>query len=155
MPEPNLLADRDLEDSAVVANCQMNRERSLHGSNGYDRDLRFDPVEFLANAVATRGSARWLDLCCGSGKALVEAAREFQADSLNVSIVGVDLVGMFIANRCDGLELIEASLSHWRPTQSFDLITCVHGLHYVGDKLSPVASHRVVADSRREICGQS
>ena len=33
------------------------------------------------------------------------------------------------------LRLVEGSLSIWRPDRPFDLITCVHGLHYVGDKL--------------------
>jgi len=27
----------------------------------------------------------------------------------------------------------------WAPIRSFDLITCVHGLHYVGDKLGMLA----------------
>jgi SAM-dependent methyltransferase len=27
----------------------------------------------------------------------------------------------------------------WTPTTCFDLITCVHGLHYIGDKLAVVA----------------
>ena len=27
----------------------------------------------------------------------------------------------------------------WTPSRSFDLITCVHGLHYVGDKLAALA----------------
>ena len=31
-----LLPDHQLESSAVVANCRMNRERDLAGSNGYD-----------------------------------------------------------------------------------------------------------------------
>jgi hypothetical protein len=30
-------------------------------------------------------------------------------------------------------------LSTWRPDRAFDLITCVHGLHYVGDKLGLIA----------------
>ncbi len=30
---------------------------------------------------------------------------------------------------------LKASLSLWSPTRSFDLISCVHGLHYLGDKL--------------------
>ena len=34
---------------------------------------------------------------------------------------------------------MEASLSSWRPTGSFDLITCVHGLHYLGDKLGLIS----------------
>jgi hypothetical protein len=33
---------------------------------------------------------------------------------------------------------VEASLSSWLPTRSFNLITCVHGLHYIGDKLGLV-----------------
>jgi predicted TPR repeat methyltransferase len=33
------------------------------------------------------------------------------------------------------LRLVEASVTAWRPERTFDLITCVHGLHYVGDKL--------------------
>lgn len=37
------------------------------------------------------------------------------------------------------LRLVEASLSSWRPERRFDLITCVHGLHYVGDKLGLIA----------------
>ena len=55
--------------------------------------------------------------------------------------MGVDLVGMFL--RPDPgltcLRLVEASLSTWRPDRTFDLITCVHGLHYVGDKLGLIA----------------
>jgi predicted TPR repeat methyltransferase len=34
---------------------------------------------------------------------------------------------------------VEASLSAWRPERRFDLITCVHGLHYFGDKLGLIA----------------
>ena len=37
------------------------------------------------------------------------------------------------------LRLVEASLASLRPDRPFDLITCVHGLHYVGDKLSLIA----------------
>jgi hypothetical protein len=37
------------------------------------------------------------------------------------------------------VRLIEASLTDWRPSQSLDLITCVHGLHYIGDKLGLIA----------------
>src|SRR4029077_16266942 len=39
----------------------------------------------------------------------------------------------------EGLRLVEASLRTWRPEGRFDLITCVHGLHYVGDKLGLIA----------------
>lgn len=55
--------------------------------------------------------------------------------------MGVDLVGMFHrSDRALGcLQLVEASLITWRPDRVFDLITYVHGLHYVGDKLGLIA----------------
>ena len=116
----------------------MNRERNLRGSNGYDRDLRFGPLEYVRSVAEVQGNATWLDLCCGTGKALIEAAAEVDKDELSISIIGVDLVGMFDHHESPHLELVEASLSHWQPTFEFDLITCVHGLHYVGDKLGLV-----------------
>jgi SAM-dependent methyltransferase len=139
----NLLGEDELERSAVVANCRMNRERGLVGSNGYGVEIGFDPLHFLRKRVADGQPAAWLDLCCGSGKALIEAAQIVHDEGLapKVEIVGVDLVGMFL--RPDPgltcLRLVEASLSTWRPGRRFDLITCVHGLHYVGDKLGLIA----------------
>jgi SAM-dependent methyltransferase len=117
--------DETLERSSVVANCAMNRERTLAG---YSRELGVDiPAEL-------RGG-RWLDLCCGSGRALAEAAALLPA-----GIVGVDLVDHFVPGpRPPSLRLITASVTTWTPDARFDLITCVHGLHYVGDKLGVLA----------------
>jgi SAM-dependent methyltransferase len=136
-----LLSDEELERSAVVANCRMNRERDLLGSNGYDRALGLDPLAFLRTRVEEGRPAAWLDLCCGTGKALIWAAEVLQAKPRAVEIVGVDLVGMFHrpSTGLGCLRLVEASLSGWRPDWAFDLITCVHGLHYVGDKLGLIA----------------
>ena len=136
-----LLGDEALERSTVVANCRMNRERDLLGSNGYDRELGFNPLDFLKGRIATGHPAAWLDLCCGTGKALIQAAGFVQGEGLNVEIVGVDLVGMFAPtdSSLSCLRLVGAPLSIWRPERRFDLITCVHGLHYVGDKLGLVA----------------
>lgn len=139
----DLLGDDELERSAVVANCRMNRERGLVGSNGYAVEIGFDPLDLLRERVAAGGTSTWLDLCCGSGKALIEAARIVQEEGFapNIEVVGVDLVRMFL--RPDPgltcLRLVEASLSTWHPGRRFDLITCVHGLHYVGDKLGLIA----------------
>jgi SAM-dependent methyltransferase len=134
-----LIGDDELERSAVVANCRMNRERNLVGSNGYEQEIGLNPLDFLKQRIATGRLASWLDLCCGTGKALIQAAHRTHADGLvsSVQIVGVDLVGMFdpIDSSLAGLRLHEASLSMWRPDRSFDLITSVHGLHYVGDKI--------------------
>ena len=43
---------------------------------------------------------------------------------------------------------MEAPLRHFEPVDAFDLVTCVHGLHYVGDKLGLVAraAPRLVED---------
>lgn len=49
-----LLSDDALEESTVVANCLMNRDRVLAGSNGYGRELRLEPLEFLQQAFSPR-----------------------------------------------------------------------------------------------------
>ncbi|QEH37271.1 Trans-aconitate 2-methyltransferase [Aquisphaera giovannonii] len=138
---PMLLTDDELERSAVVANCRMNRERGLAGSNGYDRELGFEPIAFLKAHARPGRPAAWLDLCCGSGKALIEAALMVQAGRLDAVIVGVDLVGYFLepGPEVNCLTLVEASWRDWHPDRAYDLITCVHGMHYVGDKLGLLA----------------
>ena len=145
-----LLGGAALHASSVVANCAMNRERQLAGVNSYARVLGFDVVERLAGS-GMRNPA-WLDLCCGSGRALVQAAEQLP----EAVIVGVDLVDAFVdAVPGDGLpgdglpgdglpgdglpgigvSFVVAPAEEWVPPRAFDLITCVHGLHYVGDKL--------------------
>lgn len=146
-PTPvELLDDEQLAASDVVANSAMNRERGLVGTNSYARELGLDP--YLAvnpEAASSNGATRsWLDLCCGTSRALIEAAdkaaRSGFADRL--SIVGVDLVDFDPPSRAGRLLTLEcASVSSWAPPPAvtFDLITCVHGLHYVGDKLALLA----------------
>ncbi|MGZ3143395.1 class I SAM-dependent methyltransferase [Lentzea chajnantorensis] len=114
----SLLADEALWRSAVVANCAMNRERGLAG---YRRELGLD--------LRLPSGTRWVDLCCGSGKALAEAARA------DVAITGVDLVDHHVPER-PGLRFVVAPVDEWEPAAAVDLVTCVHGLHYVGDKLA-------------------
>ncbi|ANZ42993.1 ubiquinone biosynthesis methyltransferase UbiE [Lentzea guizhouensis] len=109
--------DETLWRSSVVANCAMNRERGLAG---YRRELGVS----LELAPGTR----WVDLCCGTGKALAEAARE------DLAVVGVDLVDHHMPER-PGLRFVVAPVDQWEPAEPVDLVTCVHGLHYVGDKL--------------------
>ena len=120
-----LLGDDQLERSSVVANCRMNRERDLTGTNGYTKELGFDPLDFLQGRVTSGRTAGWLDLCCGTGKALIQASEAIHAGGLDVEIVGVDLVGMFHLPDpgTASLRLVEASLASWRPDRAFDLIT--------------------------------
>ena len=136
-----LLNQQELQASSVVANCAMNRERQLRGSNSYERDLGLDPLSFL-NKCSTGAPASWLDLCCGTGRALVEAAAEIvKSDAAdNVRIEGIDLAGVFDANPFPRvLTLRKQGLESWQPTGRYALVTCVHGLHYVGDKLATIA----------------
>jgi hypothetical protein len=74
MSVKTLLDSNALELSGVVANSAMNRERVCVGKNSYARELSFDPIAFLKSRVETQGQAAWLDLCCGRGRALIEAA---------------------------------------------------------------------------------
>jgi SAM-dependent methyltransferase len=129
-----LLDEDDLEQSAVVANNAMNRLRGLRGVNSYARELGFDPLAVLEQAIRRRGAAAWLDLCCGSGRALVEAASKRRA---SLDLVGVDLADFFDVHS-ESVTLIASPLRDWRPDRTFDLITCLHGLHYLGDKLAVV-----------------
>ena len=134
-----LKSDLDLEGSEVVANAAMNRDRGALGTNSYARDLDRNPITFLIERLQAEDQVAWLDLCCGSGKALIEAAGIFKKARVadRVKLVGVDLAGMFCPYPADYefLTLQESSVAAWTPDRKFDLITCVHGLHYVGDKL--------------------
>ena len=53
-----LLSDDELERSAVVANCRMNRERDLTGSNGYSKEIGFNPLDYLRDENCFRPSGR-------------------------------------------------------------------------------------------------
>ncbi|MER5221830.1 class I SAM-dependent methyltransferase [Streptomyces flaveus] len=134
MTTSHLVSAIELERSSVVANNAMNRERGLAGVNSYARELGFGPLEYLAERAA---APSWLDLCCGEGRALHQAASALPADAV---LTGVDLVGPLVpVPTPPTLELVIASVSHWAPKRTYDLITCVHGLHYVGDQLGLLA----------------
>jgi SAM-dependent methyltransferase len=121
-----LLDDQALERSSVVANCAMNRDRRL---SGYGRELGID----VAGMARERPGFRWLDLCCGAGNALLECAE--LVDDPRLRITGVDLVDFFASPTHPGVRFETASVASWAPAHPVDLVTCVHGLHYVGDKL--------------------
>jgi SAM-dependent methyltransferase len=135
-----LLNDDHLAASSVVANCAMNRERQLSGVNSYTKELGFNPLDVLLAGRAEHEPAGWLDLCCGTGRALIQAAERLTHDD-RVDLVGVDLVDAFDPRPAGhGPRLFCAPLPRWRPDRHFDLITCVHGMHYLGDKLALLAA---------------
>jgi SAM-dependent methyltransferase len=137
-----LLDDSSLERSDIVANSRMNRERRAIGVNSYERELRQNPIDLLASRVESTGFASWLDLCCGRGRALIEAAELLRSrgKARFVRLHGVDLVDGF-DDIPDGIGCVHfdaSALHRWDTIESFDLITCVHGLHYVGDKIRTI-----------------
>ncbi len=139
----SLIDLKALENSPTVANFRMNREREIRGTNSYAADLGFDVIGFLVKRLERRASVAWLDLCCGSGRALIRAAECLRQVGLanRVSLLGLDLVDMFAAvpAEVENLTLEAASVHDWKPARAFDLVTCVHGLHYVVDKLDLIA----------------
>ena len=139
----DLLTPSELEQSCIVANNRMNRERVALGSNGYESEIGFDPIEFLCERYEANNQVAWLDLCCGQAKALIEAGSHFANIGMNSNSIfmGIDLVDMFdrVPDDLDFVQLHAASLHQWDTSLKFDLITCVHGLHYVGDKLGLLA----------------
>ncbi|WP_369229659.1 trans-aconitate 2-methyltransferase [Streptomyces sp. R21] len=130
MTTPQLVSASELERTSVVANNTMNRGRGLAGVNSYARELGLDP---LAHLSARPAAPSWLDLCSGEGRALREAATALPADAV---LTAVDLVGPLVPVPAPPtLEEVVASVASWAPQRTYDLITCVHGLHYVGDQL--------------------
>lgn len=134
-----LLSEDKLVWSPIVVNSRMNRERNSSGINSYEQEFKFKPEEYLASKIKEFGHASWLDLCCGHGNALIQTAKYFEklGQQNFIKLKGIDLVDTFqLLNTDDkSVEFVSESLINWKPDQTYDLITCVHGLHYLGDKL--------------------
>jgi ubiquinone/menaquinone biosynthesis C-methylase UbiE len=132
-----LLNEAELEWSAVVANNSMNRERKATGVNSYEKDCKLNPFEFIKNRK-NESTIHWIDLCCGKGNALIEVAKYLQNNDLGKKtfLKGIDLVDYFGDYKgFKNLTFETLNLSKWQPECAYDLITMVHGLHYVGDKI--------------------
>jgi trans-aconitate methyltransferase len=137
---PRLLSDAQLELSAVVANNRMNRERALFGINSYQKELGIDLLGLLAKRCDVGEEVRWIDVCCGTGNALLQAAAVLHARASwpQLYLEGLDLVGMFSpqpSHYGHHLQMQIGSVSDWQPQTDYDLVTCIHGVHYLGDKL--------------------
>lgn len=66
-----------------------------------------------------------------------------------VILLGIDLVDQFqeIPSFINCLQFEVASLANWTSDEKYDLITCIHGLHYIGDKLKVLcAAFRAIGD---------
>lgn len=133
--------DKSLEYSSTVANNKMNRQRQLIGINSYEEDLQYDIVAFLeAKFIQVNRPIRWLDVCCGEGRALLQASQLFATfiEEERLKITGLDLVNYFHPKlqQVEGVDLYVSPINTWQTSHSFDLITVVHGFHYIGDKLA-------------------
>jgi len=137
-----LLSEDKLIWSPIVANSRMNRERNATGVNSYEQEIKFKPEDFLQGKIDKYGSASWMDLCCGQGKALIQTAEYFCQKGLQdqLKLTGVDLTDHFspINSLITCLQFHTTSLMDFRWNDKYDLITCVHGLHYAGDKLKAI-----------------
>jgi SAM-dependent methyltransferase len=143
---PRLLSDHELLASETVVNACMNRDRGFSGVNSYARELGFDIAGFLRQRVETNGGAFWYDACCGTGRALAEFVSRGETWTDAVSVLGVDLIGDFVPVPAPNLRLLAAEVVSFRPEHPADLITCVHGIHYLGDKLAFLeANHAALA----------
>ncbi|BDI28411.1 methyltransferase [Capsulimonas corticalis] len=132
-----MLTNPQLLASDIVANRTMNRGRVLSGVNSYERELGFSPLERLRERRRAHGTAVWVDACCGEGRALLHAAallRELELSD-TISLIGVDLINTFPSHDFPNLTFVETDVTRYQPPSGADLITCIHGLHYLGDKL--------------------
>lgn len=137
-----LLPEDKLIWSPIVANSRMNRERNSSGINSYEMEFKFKPEKYLELKIKESGRASWLDLCCGRGNALQQTAAYLSDKGLlqNIILKGIDLLDTnhppTEKNNCISFNV--GSVVNWVPDQQYDLITCVHGIHYLGDKLKVI-----------------
>jgi ubiquinone/menaquinone biosynthesis C-methylase UbiE len=135
-----LQSEHKLILSPTVANSRMNRARKASGVNSYEQDIFFKPEEYLQNIIAKDKSASWLDLCCGEGNALLQVYEYFSnTDQLDkIKLTGIDLIecDKFLP---DQIKIYIGPVLDFNSSEKFDLITCIHGLHYVGDKLEAIS----------------
>lgn len=119
----------------------MNRKRVANGVNSYEKELFFNPTAYLNDCLSKCGTVKWLDLCCGEGNALIQYAQGLTQQT-GVTLKGIDPVDQFqeIPEAVNCLTFEVRSLLTWEPTEQYDLISCVHGIHYVGDKLLVLAN---------------
>ncbi|MBV8253963.1 MAG: class I SAM-dependent methyltransferase [Chitinophaga sp.] len=140
----NLLTEKELIWSPIVANNSMNRKRVAVGVNSYEKDINFNPTVFLDTKLSAQPQVSWLDLCCGEGNALIQYAQTIATKGLqqHISLIGIDLVDAFqsIPPGVNCVTFQTRSLVNISHTSQYDLITCVHGLHYIGDKLNVLRS---------------
>lgn len=137
-----LLPEDKLIWSPVVANSRMNRERNASGINSYEQEFKFKPEVFLQQRFSERGAASWLDLCCGQGKALAQVGAYFLSQNLadRIHLEGIDLIGDFVSSSTElhCLHFEVGTIAEFKTERQYDLITCVHGLHYIGNKLEAI-----------------
>ena len=112
----------------------MNRKRKATGINSYEKDIQFHPISFLASRIKQE-NIHWLDLCCGEGNALIEAAQYFQTKSEKPSIqlTGIDLVDYFgdTHGLHQQLTFKSLNLSEWIPQKKYDLINTIKFFNFI------------------------
>ncbi|MFZ1527715.1 MAG: methyltransferase domain-containing protein [Ferruginibacter sp.] len=135
----HLLPEEKLIWSPIVANSRMNRERNASGINSYEQELGFKPELFLEEKIKQCGKASWMDLCCGAGRALIQTENHFRTIKMSkkVHLEGIDLLNSFSNHQKkeSKIKFNVMPILDWQSKNEYNLITCIHGLHYIGDKL--------------------
>lgn len=139
-----LVSDNELKWSPVVANNRMNRQRGASGVNSYEKEIGFAPEQFLLDCIKKNSKVKWLDICCGKGNALLQAAKFLSDNKIQdkAGLTGIDLVDDFTEIPVDisCVQFKTGSVSELINNERYDLITCIHGLHYIGDKLECISN---------------
>jgi len=138
-----LKQENELIESSIVVNSRMNRSRTSVGVNSYQRELKFNLEEFLLEKLNKYGKCSWLDICCGEGNAMMDFSKKLKKQGYHdhLHFVGLDLIDVEVIDElkdCAFLNIISNSMVEYELRNHFDLITCVHGLHYIGDKIAVI-----------------
>jgi SAM-dependent methyltransferase len=110
-----------------VAQGCMNRFRPLEGTNSYRGELGVNPLDCIP------AGGYWLDIGCGAAVAVRQAARRRP----DIHVVAVDLLPALQDGKPPprNLRLVQADAACLPLRSRFHLITAVHVLHFLDDKL--------------------
>lgn len=130
---PHLLNEKELIWSTTVVNNRMNRARQAFGVNSYEKEIGINIADHITQHIRPDKKFRWLDACCGEGNALLQVAAHLKENNLHekVELTGIDLINFFSkgADTYNFVTFETHSLVDWVPEASYNLITCIHGLH--------------------------
>ena len=123
----------------AVRSSALDEDGNNYSFAGQFESFLYVTKDHLEQKIKEFGSASWLDICCGKGNALIQTAEYLSQKGLLIKtkLQGIDLLDFFAPKHSytNNIEFFIGSMVDWKPDSTYDLITCSHGLHYIGDKL--------------------